>query len=207
MSHKSRRNLGYLFFAFAALISGGMYWRYSQQELWGYAPLFLYLMLYGGVLLLLTFRRDGSYQGNNRYSALSGLLLGLGFPGILPVPLLLLGAFIPLFLLHRRLVAQEAGYGRVFAHGFSTFLLYNILATYWVTNTSIGAGLFAMLANTLLMCLPWLAFHWTSRQSPKVAYLAFAACWITFEYFHYNWELNWPWLTLGNGFAQWPSLV
>jgi len=135
------------------------------------------------------------------------MLLGFGFPGLVPVPFLLLVAFVPLWVLHRKLRGQGAGYGRVFAHGFSTFLLYNILATYWVTNTGFGAGLFAILANSLLMCLPWLAFHWTSRQSPRVAYLAFAVCWLSFEYMHYNWPLNWPWLTLGNGFAQWPSLI
>lgn len=207
MSHKSRRIIGFLFLLVAAIIAGSMFLRYSEQQLWGYAPLFLYLSLYAGVLLLLTFRKDGSYRANNGLSTLGGVLLGFGFPGLLPIPFLLLVAFVPLFVLHQQLTKEGAGYLRVFWHGFSAFLLYNILATYWVTNTSLGAGLFAMLANTLLMCLPWMAFHWTSRQSPKVAYLAFAACWITFEYFHYNWELNWPWLTLGNGFAQWPSLV
>lgn len=207
MSHKSRRLIGFLLLAIFALIGGSMYLQYTKQQLWGYAPLFLYLTLYGGVLLLLTYRADGSSRTNNRLSLISGMLLGFGFPGILPVPFLLLVAFVPLFLLHQQLTKEEAGYGRVFAHGFSAFLLYNILATYWVTNTSLGAGLFAILANSGLMCLPWIAFHWTSRQSPKVAYLAFVACWITFEYFHFNWELNWPWLTLGNGFAQWPSLV
>ena len=184
-----------------------MYWRYTQEQLWGYAPLFLYLTLYGGVMLLLTFRRDGSYRASNRYSILTGMLLGFGFPGLLPLPVLLLVAFVPLWALHRKLVDEGAGYGRVWAHGFNAFLLYNILATYWVTNTSLGAGLFAILANSFLMTLPWLVFHWTSRRSPRVAYLAFAAAWLSFEYGHHNWPLNWPWLTLGNGFMQWPSLV
>src|SRR5690606_8921154 len=29
----------------------------------------------------------------------------------------------------------------------------------------------------------------------------------TFEYIHLNWEISWPWLTLGNGFAMFPWLV
>lgn len=207
MPHHLRRLTGFALLVIAALIGAGMYWRAQQEELWGYAPLFLYLTLYGGVLVLLTYRSGGSWRSNNGLSTLSGMLLGFGFPGLIPVPFLLLVAFVPLWVLHRKLVKENAGYGRVFAHGFSAFLLYNILATYWVTNTGFGAGLFAILANSLLMCLPWLAFHWTSRQSPRVAHLAFAACWISFEYMHYNWPLNWPWLTLGNGFMQWPSLV
>ncbi len=34
-----------------------------------------------------------------------------------------------------------------------------------------------------------------------------AAFWITFEYLHLRWELSWPWLTLGNSFAEFPSWV
>ena len=42
---------------------------------------------------------------------------------------------------------------------------------------------------------------------PKVGYLAFIAYWLTFEYIHLQWELTWPWLTVGNAFAEYPSLV
>lgn len=31
--------------------------------------------------------------------------------------------------------------------------------------------------------------------------------WVTFEYLHMNWELSWPWLTLGNAFAAHPEWV
>lgn len=207
MSHANRRRIAFLLLAISAAIAGSMYIQFSNRELWGFAPLFLYLTLYSGVLVLLTYRADGTSRSNNGLSTLSGMLLGFGFPGILPIPVLLMVAFVPLWVLHQKLVEQKAGYGKVFLHGLSAFLLYNVLATYWVTNTALAAGLFAIIANSFLMCLPWLAFHWTSRQSPKVAYLAFAVCWISFEYMHYNWQLNWPWLTLGNGFAQWPSLI
>ncbi|MBK8442941.1 MAG: hypothetical protein IPL35_05810 [Sphingobacteriales bacterium] len=30
---------------------------------------------------------------------------------------------------------------------------------------------------------------------------------LLFEYLHLNWELSWPWLTLGNVFAYYPALV
>lgn len=207
MSHTFYRLTGFLLLFLAAAVAGWMYYRTQQQLLWGHAPLFLYLALYGGVLALLTYRADGSVRRNNGLSTLSGMLLGFGFPGIVPIPFLLLIAFVPLGVLHRKLRERGAGYGRVFAHGFSTFLLFNVLTTYWVTNTGLGAGLVAVVANSLLMCLPWLGFHWTARRSPRIAYLAFAVGWMSFEYLQYNWELNWPWLTLGNGFMQWPSLV
>jgi len=31
--------------------------------------------------------------------------------------------------------------------------------------------------------------------------------WLGFEYFHHHWELTWPWLTLGNGFANQVSWI
>jgi apolipoprotein N-acyltransferase len=30
---------------------------------------------------------------------------------------------------------------------------------------------------------------------------------VAFEFLHYNWELHWPWLTLGNAFASWPWAI
>lgn len=207
MPHQNFRRLGFALLATSLLIVGWMYWRMTREELWSYAPLALYLAAFGGTWLLRTYRKNGDVVADNKLSGLTGLLLGLGFPGILPIPLLLLVAFVPMFVLYRRLIAAEASYGKVFRHGYSAFLLFNILASYWVTNTAFGAGLFAMLTNSALMSLPWLVLYWTGRKSPKVAILAFAACWVAFEHFHYHWELNWPWLTLGNGFAQWPSLI
>ncbi len=123
MSHKLRRLLAFPLLAVAGFIGLNMYWRYQRDELWGHAPLFLYLLVYAGVLLLLTLRRDGSVRPNNVLSALSGVLLGLGFPGYLPFPFALLIAFVPLLVLHARLRETGAGYGRVFWHGFSAFLL------------------------------------------------------------------------------------
>ncbi len=137
----------------------------------------------------------------------SGLLLGVGFPGYVALPFLLLLAFVPLLILQQELSRSQASYRLVFFYGFHAFLLYNILTTYWVTNTAFGPGIFAILANSLLMCIPWLLFHFTARRLPKVVLLSLPAYWIVFEWMHYHWELNWPWLTLGNGFAQFPALV
>src|SRR5690606_25778292 len=36
---------------------------------------------------------------------------------------------------------------------------------------------------------------------------SFIVYWITFEFLHLNWELTWPWLTLGNAFASMPQIV
>ncbi|MEM9258879.1 MAG: hypothetical protein AAGA62_04470, partial [Bacteroidota bacterium] len=84
MSHRLRRIIGFCLLVVSVFIAGSMYLRFTEQKLWGFAPLFLYLTAYGGLLLLRTFRRDGSYRADNWLSTLSGLLLGFGFPGLLP---------------------------------------------------------------------------------------------------------------------------
>ncbi len=194
--------------AVTAVTAWWMYDRVQAEQLWGYAPLVLYTSLYVGIWLLATFRPGGATPTNNYLSAASGLLLGVGFPGLVPFPFLLLAAFVPLLWLRQRLAAEGAGYGKVFRHGFSAFVLYNLLATYWVTNTGFFAGLFAVVVNSCLMCLPWLFYYWMAKhRKPGLAYIGFGSAWLAFEVLHHNWSLNWPWLTLGNGFMQFPELV
>ena len=207
MRHSQFRTLGFVLLTTAVLTAGWMYWRTTSEELWGYAPLLLYLTAFTSSWLLRTYRKDGSVNKDNYLSGAAGLLLGTGFANDFGLSFNLFFGFAFLFMLHDRLRARRAKVGEVFRHGFSAFLLFNLLSTYWVTNTGFGAGFFAMLANSVLMCLPWLAMYWTSRRSPKIAILAFASCWIAFEYLHYSWGLNWPWLTLGNGLANWPSAI
>ena len=45
------------------------------------------------------------------------------------------------------------------------------------------------------------------RMPEWTAFLALAAYWISFEYIHLQWEISWPWLNIGNTFAQYPSWV
>ena len=207
MSHPARRILGYLFLALSLGTGCWMYLQTQQDNLWGYAPLLLYFGLYAGVFLLATYRNDGTTRERNLLSTATGLLLGVGFPGFIPFPLVLLVALVPLYFLARDLRTVRASARSVFLHGFSAFVLYNLLASYWVTNTGFFAGLFAVLVNSALMCLPWLILHWIGKRSPSIAYLAFSTAWVSFEFLHHNWSLNWPWLSLGNGFMQFPELV
>lgn len=229
MSMDSRKivvkTIGVLLLTLAGLIMVEMQQRFESMQLWGLRPLWLYLSAYSGLLFLFyPFDYTASPPPEDKertpeaitslsssgalfYSTASGVLLGIGFPGIIPFPFLLLVAFVPLLILQKELRLSAAAGRKVFFHGFNAFLIYNILATYWVTNTAFAPGFFAVLANSLLMCIPWMLFHWTSKQLPRLAYLALPAYWISFEWGHYNWDLNWPWLTLGNGFAEFPSLV
>lgn len=90
-----------------------------------------------------------------------------------------------------------------FAGGVYLILfLWNLFCTWWVKNATLEGAIAMMIANTLLMTLPFVAFYFVKKHLPNAwALWALAFFWITFEYAHLNWELSWTWLNLGNGFA------
>jgi apolipoprotein N-acyltransferase len=131
-------------------------------------------------------------------SVCGGLLLGAAWP-MLPFTLLIFIAFVPLLAL-ADLHQNRGGY---FGCIFLALLIWNVITTWWVGNTTVPAsGVAANVFNALLMSIPWMAYKNTpKRWSTPVKYFSFIVYWLTFEYVHQQWELSWPWLTLGNVFA------
>lgn len=204
----------WLLLGLCLLLAGGTAYDMAQrgmaQQLWGHRPLLLFLAAWAAVVLAYTI---GCYRSIRwpllGLSTLSGVLLGLGFPGYLPWPLLMFVGFVPLLLVEERIAADASrprGWS-TFRHAYHAFILWNIISTYWVTNTALVAGLAAIMANSLLFCIPFMLFHATRRATPKLGYAALAAYWMAFEQVHLGWEMTWPWLTLGNAFAKVPAWV
>ncbi len=138
------------------------------------------------------------------FIALSGsLLLSLSWPTS-PLTLLIFIAWVPLLLIEDHIKSP----GRFFAVTYLHMLAWNIATTWWIWNASLAGALGAFLANSLIMCVPWLLFYFTKRKLGRwVGYFSLIIFWLTFEYIHHNWELSWPWLTLGNSFATHPEWV
>jgi apolipoprotein N-acyltransferase len=137
-------------------------------------------------------------------SALTGLLLYAAWPES-PLTLLIFIAFIPLLWLDRQGIRRARFFGWVYL----SMLIWNIGATWWIWNSTGPGAAAAILANSLLMCVPWLGFHWIRQRMGNVfGYCSLILFWLSFEYFHLqNWGLSWPWLTLGNVFASHPQWV
>ena len=184
----------------------------ARQQLWGYRPLVLFvsawvfLVLGGTLLRAKIYRREPDWRRLG-LATMSGVLLGLGFPGILPFPVLLFIGFVPLLVLEHELSGQAKAGRKIFTSAYLTFVTWNILTTWWVANSAMAAGIFAIAANSLFMAVVFWLFHRTRKAKPKLGYLPLIAYWLAFEYLHLNWDLTWPWLTLGNGFAQFPAWV
>ncbi len=122
-----------------------------------------------------------------------------------PLTILIFVAFVPLLWLER----QDSRRGRFFGWVYLSMLIWNAAATWWIWNSTAPGAIGAILANSLLMCIPWIGFHFIrKRMGDTIGYLSLVILWLCFEYFHLqNWGLSWPWLTLGNVFATQPDWV
>ena len=136
-------------------------------------------------------------------SVSSGILLSLswlGFPGWT-----LFFAFVPLLYLDHFFVEQKENYRGVsfFGHALVAVTIWNVSTTFWVANATLVGALLAFTANSFFMSLVWWLIHWTRRRfKSNLGYFALIGFWITFEFLHYHWDIEWPWLQLGNGFAN-----
>lgn len=134
----------------------------------------------------------------------AGLLLGLSFPPF-PFPFLTFPAFLCLFrLIDLSSSAREAAF-----RAYPGFLLWNIIATYWLMLATLAGGIAAILANAAVMTIPVMLqykFQRSSLPSWLIALLQTAA-WLSFEYLHHHWDLAWPWLTAANAWSNVPVLL
>ena len=186
-------------------------WKLIELPLWGHWCLPWFLLAWV-VITLTTSWKTIALPGSRRLlalSSLSGLFLFLGFPTMPLTPLLFI-AFIPLFIIMESVQQDDRKHKgrRIFFYSYHAFILWNILSTFWVANTAFAAGIVAMGLNSFFMAsVFWIFFKVQKRFSPGFRYWVLAAFWISFEYLHLHWEISWPWLTLGNAFAQYHQWV
>ncbi len=142
-------------------------------------------------------------------SLLSALLLSFGWVSVGVAPLLFV-ALVPLFLIEDYVTNHRKEFGRftVFGLSFLAFLLWNIITTYWVWYATPMAVL-AFTINSGLQAWVFHLYHY-SRKAITNGHRALgilAAYWLAYEFFHLRWDLSWPWLNLGNGFANTPQWI
>ncbi|MDD5569994.1 MAG: apolipoprotein N-acyltransferase [Bacteroidales bacterium] len=142
-------------------------------------------------------------------SILSGILFWLAWPvnGLAP---LLFVSFIPLLFVEHFISENKEKYNwwNMFSYSYLTFLTWNLLTTWWICYASFAGAALAFIFNSLFMAVVFTVFHVTKKRLGNIqGYIAFVFYWVAFEYLHTEWELSWPWLTLGNGFASNVNLV
>lgn len=141
-------------------------------------------------------------------SLLSGILMAISFPYSGSLTLVVFISWVPLLLVEDYISTKRYRSRKVFFNAYLTFFTYNLITTWWVWNASGGGAALAIILNSLLMTFAFQFFHLTKKHiGKKEGYISLFIYWIAFEYFHYNWEMSWTWLTLGNTFSITPSWV
>ncbi|MGA2822365.1 MAG: apolipoprotein N-acyltransferase [Bacteroidales bacterium] len=137
-------------------------------------------------------------------SVLSGLLIAAawpmrGFPGLLFI------GFVPLLIIEDFIYRHPGKFIKfsLFFYSYPAFLIWNGLTTWWIYNSTGVGALIAIVVNALFMTIIFQLFHFTRRKLKNnlSGYAALIFYWMAFEYLHLNWDLNWPWLNIGNGFS------
>jgi apolipoprotein N-acyltransferase len=202
--------LSLIFFSlFVAIVSAWFLWSAHQEEkLWGYWPLACFL---GSWTFLRLFLSRKWPKEDKRWkwlglSTLSGIFLSLGFPPI-PLTFMMFVGFVPLLFVESEIAGFEKSIKKLLPFAYNTFVIWNVLTTFWVANTAFVAGIVAIWLNAFFMCIPFLLFHIGKKWMPKIWSLLFMSFWLGFEMVHLHWDLSWSWLNLGNALATFPSWI
>lgn len=156
---------------------------------------------------------------NYQLALLSAFLLWFAWPPIPFSSVILLFALVPVFTAVENIISSQAKKkGKlIFRTTFICFFAWNTACIYWVFNslhsampTGVAAlislipfGLGAILMTTAF----WLYYRLRLITSNVWAYTGLVCFWIGYEYLHQSWDLAFPWMNLGNGFATSHQLV
>lgn len=151
-------------------------------------------------------------KNNILLSAFSGLLLWIGWPPTSYTTLLLFIGLVPMLLMMENVIQSDAiNKGKkIFRITFLGFFIWNFLSIYWVYNSlkiigavvAIPIALIPYSLGPLLMSTAcWLYYRLRLTTNRSLSLAALVCLWIGYEYLHQSWDLSFPWMTLGNGFA------
>lgn len=154
---------------------------------------------------------------------LSAFLMWLAWP---PhnwlAPLLFIG-LVPLLIALKEIVStsdKKTG-KKIFLTAGLTFLIWNTASIYWVFNSinAVNTGVSGAIVSLLVSLIPyglgallmtfafWLYYRLSTYTTKIISYAGLIAFYISMEYLHQVWDLAFPWMTLGNGFAGLHQIV
>ena len=150
-------------------------------------------------------------------SLISAMLLSISWPTY-GIPFFIFFALVPLLMMEHEIskFSKIKNKGSlIFGLSYLCFVIWNIVTTGWLYGSKNPDGSHSILAvaipvvvNSLLYSLVFQLYHWYKKiQGTYFGLVFFVAIWMAFEKFHLSWELTWPWLNLGNVFADYPKII
>jgi apolipoprotein N-acyltransferase len=150
-------------------------------------------------------------------SIFSGLLLWIAWPPTHYTTFLLFIGFVPMLIAIENIIQSKSTKKgkKVFGITFLGFFIWNTLSIYWVYNAlktvgetvALPVSIIPYSLGPLLMATAcWLYYRLRCITNSGVSLFGLVCFWIGYEYLNQSWDLAFPWMTLGNGFAithQW----
>ncbi|MGZ3776034.1 MAG: apolipoprotein N-acyltransferase, partial [Mucilaginibacter sp.] len=143
-------------------------------------------------------------------SIFSGLLLWIAWPPTPYATFFLFVGFVPMLLAIENIIQSESTKKgpKIFWTSFIGFFIWNVLCVYWVYNALKAAGSDWVLPVTIIpyslaplimsTCI-WLYYRLRRITKRNLAFAGLICIWVGYEYLNQTWDLNFPWMTLGNG--------
>ncbi len=156
---------------------------------------------------MIQFKRQFPIKTKLALCVVSAVLLSIPWEGASCITLFV--GLLPLLLV-------SAQYGGSWRETFAmmgwaalTFIGWNIATIWWVWNATPAGPIAATIVSTWWSLIAFMAYHVVSKHAPKaLAYATFITAWIAGEYLYTQAPaLSFPWLVLGNGFADDPWAV
>ena len=151
---------------------------------------------------MIYFNRTLSTRTRLLFALLSALLLASGWIGAGGIPLFI--AFLPLLFISAQYGSSWRDTLAMLGWATLTFVVWNLSTVWWVWNAAPIGTIAATIVSSWWSVVAFMLFHVVSKHAPRgVAYLLFITAWIACEYIYIEAPaLSFPWLILGNGFAN-----
>ncbi len=135
-------------------------------------------------------------------SVVSALLLSAGWLGAGGFPMFV--ALVPLMLVSAQYSGSWRDTLRVAGWAYLSFSLWSAFTIWWVWKASPLGPIVSTVVSAFWNTLPFVLYHLLSKYAPKgLAYILLISGWIATEYIFIKAPvMSFPWLTLGNGFAE-----
>jgi apolipoprotein N-acyltransferase len=159
-------------------------------------------------------------KNNYLLALLSAFLLWLGWPPIPYSSVLLFIGFLPLLIALENIIRSETikkKGKKIFLTTGLTAVIWNTASIYWVYNSisavmppfaAIVISLIPFCLGAALMALSFTFYYQLRRKTIlPLALIGLMGFWISYEFLHASWDLAFPWMTLGNGFANFHQLI
>lgn len=151
---------------------------------------------------MIQFKRQFSKKTKAALCLASALLLSIPWEGASCITLFV--GLLPLMLISAQYTPSWRDTLSMLGWATLTFVIWNAATIWWVWNATPVGPIAATICSSWWSLLPFMLYHIISKRAPKaLAYTTLITGWIAAEYIYTQAPaLSFPWLTLGNGFAD-----